>query len=204
MIRNIPLGVYVPGNTIIHRSPPLLKFLVLIVFILVTGIVIKTPIPAVYCVIISAVLFVIARIPLKIAFGQLWPPLPILLFLGAFQWWQLGFSRTAAIVLVIFSSLMLAILLTLTTTVDAMMEAMEKALAPTARFGVPVEIIVLAFSLTIRLIPLTLGTVYEVLDARKARGATFSLAAFGTPVIIRSIKRARNIADALVARGAGD
>ena len=91
MIRNIPLGVYVPGNTIIHRSPPLLKFLVLIVFILVTGIVIKTPIPAVYCVIISAVLFVIARIPLKIAFGQLWPPLPILLFLGAFQWWQLGF-----------------------------------------------------------------------------------------------------------------
>lgn len=204
MIRNIPLGVYVPGNTIIHRSPPLLKFLVLIVFILVTGIVIKTPIPAVYCVIISAVLFVIARIPLKIAFGQLWPPLPILLFLGAFQWWQLGFSRAAAIVLVIFSSLMLAILLTLTTTVDAMMEAMEKALAPTARFGVPVEIIVLAFSLTIRLIPLTLGTVYEVLDARKARGATFSLAAFGTPVIIRSIKRARNIADALVARGAGD
>lgn len=185
MIRNIPLGVYVPGNTIIHRSPPLLKFLVLIVFILVTGIVIKTPIPAVYCVIISAVLFVIARIPLKIAFGQLWPPLPILLFLGAFQWWQLGFSRAAAIVLVIFSSLMLAILLTLTTTVDAMMEAMEKALAPTARFGVPVEIIVLAFSLTIRLIPLTLGTVYEVLDARKARGATFSLAAFGTPVIIR-------------------
>ena len=173
MIRNIPLGVYVPGNTIIHRSPPLLKFLVLIVFILVTGIVIKTPIPAVYCVIISAVLFVIARIPLKIAFGQLWPPLPILLFLGAFQWWQLGFSRAAAIVLVIFSSLMLAILLTLTTTVDAMMEAMEKALAPTARFGVPVEIIVLAFSLTIRLIPLTLGTVYEVLDARKARGATF-------------------------------
>ncbi len=204
MIRNIPLGVYVPGTTIIHQAPPLLKFVILIIFIIGTGIGIETPIAALGCVGIVAVLFIIARIPLRIAIGQLWPPLPVLLLLGAFQWWQLGFSRAATIVMVIFSALMLATLLTLTTTVEEMMEAMEKALAPTARIGVPVEIIVLAFSLTIRLLPLMFSTVYEVLDARKARGATFSITAFGTPVLIRSIRRARNIADALLARGAGD
>lgn len=204
MIRNVPLGVYVPGTTIIHRMPPLLKFFTLIAFILITSIWVSQPLVAGICVAGATLAFVLARIPPTIAIGQLWPPLPLLLCLGAFQWWQLGISKAATVTLVIFASLMLAVLVTLTTTVEAMMEAMEKALAPTARFGVPVETIVLAFSLTIRLIPLMFSTVYEVLDARKARGATFSLAAFGTPVVIRSIKRARNVADALVARGAGD
>ena len=59
-------------------------------------------------------------------------------------------------------------------------------------------------SMTIRLIPLMLGTVNEVLDARKARGAGFSLCAFGTPIIVRSIRRARAMAEALQARGVGD
>lgn len=204
MIRNVPLGVYVPGTTIIHRMPPLMKFFILIIFILITSIWVTQPLVAVSCVAGATIAFILARIPLSVAIGQLWPPLPLLLCLGAFQWWQLGFSKAATVTLVIFASLMLAVLVTLTTTVEAMMEAMEKALAPTARLGVPVETIVLAFSLTIRLIPLMFSTVYEVLDARKARGATFSLTAFGTPVVIRSIKRARNIADALVARGAGD
>lgn len=204
MIRNVPLGVYVPGTTIIHRMPPLLKFFILIIFILITSIWVTQPLVAGICVAGATVVFVLARIPPLIAFSQLWPPLPLLLCLGAFQWWQLGFPKAATVTLVIFASLMLAVLVTLTTTVEAMMEAMEQALAPTARFGVPVETIVLAFSLTIRLIPLMFSTVYEVLDARKARGATFSLTAFGTPVVIRSIKRARNIASALIARGAGD
>jgi len=204
MIRNVPLGVYVPGATIIHRMPPLVKFFILIIFILITSIWVTQPLVAGICVAGATVAFVLARIPLTIAIGQLWPPLPLLLCLGAFQWWQLGFSKAATVTLVIFASLMLAVLVPLTTTVEAMMDAMEKALPPTARLGVPVETIVLAFSLTIRLIPLMFSTVYEVLDARKARGATFSLTAFGTPIVIRSIKPARNIADALVARGAGD
>ena len=84
------------------------------------------------------------------------------------------------------------------------MHSVEKMLLPFERFGLPVETITLAISLTLRLIPLQLATVNEVLDARKARGAGFSIVAFGTPVIIRSIRRARNIGDALLARGAGD
>jgi len=96
------------------------------------------------------------------------------------------------------------VLLTLTTTIEEMMDALERALRPTARLGVPVDTIVLTISLTIRLIPLMLNTINEVLDARKARGAAFSITAFGTPVIIRSIRRAHHIADALWARGAGD
>ena len=114
------------------------------------------------------------------------------------------FDFAATTVLTLFSAVMAAMLLTLTTRLEALMNAVERMLQPFARFGLPVETITLAISLTIRLIPLQLATVKEVLDARKARGAGFSIAAFGTPVIIRSIKRARNIGDALLARGAGD
>lgn len=204
MIRNIPLGVYVPGVTAIHRMPPLWKFLVLFAFIISTSIVVKDPRVAAALVLVAAVLYAVARIPVHVAWGQLWPSLPLLIILGLFQWWQKDFSFALNVTLLIFSSLMMAMLLTLTTKLAAIMEAFEQALAPLARFGVPVENIVLALSLTLRLIPLMLGTVNEVLDARKARGAAFSITAFGTPVLIRSIRRARAIADALWARGAGD
>ena len=85
-----------------------------------------------------------------------------------------------------------------------MMEAFERALQPFAKLGLPVENLSLAMSLTIRLLPLMLGTVNEVLDARKARGAGTSLLAFGTPVVIRSIRRAQAMGEALQARGVGD
>ena len=95
-------------------------------------------------------------------------------------------------------------LLTLTTTVEALLDSLDKAMQPLARFGVPVDLISLTIALTIRLIPLMLQTANEMLDARKARGAGFSVAAFGTPLVIRAVRRARMIAEALVARGAVD
>ena len=204
MRQNIPLGVYVPGTTIIHRLNPSIKFVSLIVFIIASTIWAHTLTHAGICLAAPWLLLAVAKIPPKIVWGQLWPPLPFLLFLGAFNWWQQGWEKALVVTLVIMSSIGMAAVLTLTTTVAEMLEALEKALSPTARFGVPVESISLAISLTIRLIPLQFATVGEVLDARKARGADFSITAFGAPVMIRSIRRARVIGDALLARGVGD
>lgn len=203
-MHSLPMGVYVASNSPIHRMPALWKFPLLLIFIIGGTILTTTPLVAGALVIFVACLYLIARIPLGLAWNQWWPVLPVLLVLGAFQWWQRGPAFAATTVLVIFSAVMAAMLLTLTTRLEALMEAVEKMLLPFERFGVPVESITLAISLTIRLIPLQLATVGEVLDARKARGAGFSIVAFGTPVLIRSIRRARNIGDALLARGAGD
>ena len=204
MRQNIPLGVYVPGTTIIHRLNPSIKFVSLIVFIIASTIWAHTLTDAAICRAVPWVLPAVANRPPKTAWGQRWPPLPLLLFLRAFNWWQQGWEKALVVTLVIMSSIGMAAVLTLTTTVAEMLEALEKALSPTARFGVPVESISLAISLTIRLIPLQFATVGEVLDARKARGADFSITAFGAPVMIRSIRRARVIGDALLARGVGD
>lgn len=204
MPKNIPLGFYVDADTIIHRIPAAVKFLTLIAFILVTSLAVKTVAWAALSLAIPLVLFPVARIPLRVAVGQLAPPLFLLLALAAFQWWQKDLTSAAIMFLTVYAAVTAAVLLTLTTKVSEMMDSFERALAPLGKLGVPVENITLAMSLTIRLLPLMLGTVLEVLDARKARGATASLTAFGTPVIIRSIRRARAMGEALHARGVGD
>lgn len=203
-MRNIPLGVYVDVDSPVHRLSARWKFPLLLLFIIGGTILAKTPVAAGALVITIGLLYILARIPLRTAWSQWWPVLPVLLVLGAFQWWQRGLPFASTTVMVIFSSLMAAMLLTLTTRLEEMMETVERMLKPFERFGLPVETITLAISLTIRLIPLQLATVMEVLDARKARGTGFSIVAFGTPVLVRSIRRARNIGDALLARGAGD
>ncbi|QGU04839.1 energy-coupling factor transporter transmembrane component T family protein [Corynebacterium comes] len=203
-MRSIPLGVHLPGRTLIHRAPAGGKFLALLGFILASTLVVETPLVATGWLGLVAVGYVIARVPLRIAVGQTSPVLPVLLVLGAFQWWQRGLPFALTTVIVLFASVAAATLLTLTTTIIELMTAIEKGLSPFGRFGLPVETISLAVSLTIRLIPLQLATVNEVLAARKARGAGFSITAFGTPVLIRSIRRGRLLAEALIARGVAD
>lgn len=204
MPKNIPLGFYVDADTVIHRLPAALKFVALIAFILVTSLAVHTIPWAGLCLDLVFALYPVARIPFRVAVGQLAPPLYLLIALAAFQWWQKGFEDAAVMFLTVYAAVAAAILLTLTTQVSEMMDSFDRALAPLARFSVPVENITLAMSLTIRLLPLMLSTVLEVLDARKARGATASLTAFGTPVVIRSIRRARAMGEALQARGVGD
>mgnify|MGYP002084919522 CR=1 FL=1 len=203
-MRNIPLGLHLPGDTLIHRAPAGRKFLALLTFILLSTFLVQTPLAAAVWLGVVAVGYAAARVPLRIAVGQTAPVLPVLLVLGAFQWWQRGLDFALTTVLVLFASVAAAALLTLTTTIAELMGAIEKGLAPFARFGLPVETISLAVSLTIRLIPLQLATVQEVLAARKARGAGFSITAFGTPVLIRSIRRGRLLGEALIARGVAD
>ena len=203
-MRHIPLGVHLPGDTAIHRLPAGVKFLALLAFILTsTFLVTGSPVAAVWCAVVLAG-YVVARVPVRVALGQVLPVVPVLAVLGAFQWWQRGWEFALTTVLVLLASVAAAALLTLTTTIAELMAAIERGLSPFARFGLPVETISLAVSLTLRLIPLQLATVHEVLAARKARGAGFSIAAFGTPVLVRSIRRARLLAEALIARGAAD
>lgn len=204
MPQNIPLGFYVDADTFIHRLPAWVKFVVLIAFIISTTIFAKTIPVAVGCAVVALAVYPLARIPARVAWGQLYPPLYLLVALAALQWWQQDLETAVTTFFSIYAAIVAAVLLTLTTKVSEMMKSFEKALAPLGKLGLPVENISLAMSLTIRLLPLMLGTVQEVMDARKARGAGTSLLAFGTPVVIRSIRRARAMGEALQARGVGD
>ncbi|GAB3941328.1 energy-coupling factor transporter transmembrane component T family protein [Corynebacterium tapiri] len=197
---NVPLGVYIPGTSVIHRTPVLLKLAVLVAYVIVVAL----GAPLIVAVPLVALGYLCARIPVRIAAGQILPALPILVPLAAVQWWQASLAVALTTIIGLLATIAAAALMTLTTTVAELMDALERGLSPFARFGLPVETISLAISLTIRLIPLQLHSAQEILQARAARGASWSITAFGVPFIVRAIQRARKLAEALVARGVGD
>lgn len=200
----IPLSVYVPSGSVIHRIPSGIKLVTLIAFVLGVTIFARTPLAAGVALAVASLGYLIARIPVRTALWQMFGAVPLLLFLAIFQGFSVSWSRAAVLFMTLLACVVAATLLTLTTRVTDLMDTLDRAMAPLARFGVPVETISLAVSLTLRMIPLQVQSVREVLDARRARGAKGSVAAFGVPLIIRTVRRSRATSDALLARGVGD
>jgi len=198
------MGVYVPGTTPVHRASPATKFAGLLLFIILITVLPTKPWHPLAAAGGVAVLYAVAKIPLRTALRQVLPILPFMAFIGAFLWWQNGLEKMLITVFGLIAALMAASLFTLTTTIEDLMEALETNMAPLERIGVPVDTVSLAIALTIRQIPVLLGTANESLDARKARGANLSLLAFGTPLVIRSVRHAQLTGEALMARGAVD
>ncbi|MEY8565301.1 energy-coupling factor transporter transmembrane protein EcfT [Corynebacteriaceae bacterium 7-707] len=203
----VPLGIYHPGDSLLHRTAPGVKIAVLSVFLVVSAVTVTTWVGGAVSVALVGLAALVGRIPARLMLRQLSGALPLLVFLGLMLWWRTDAQQAVTMVLVLFAAVAAAITLTLTTRVSELMDTFDRLLAPTARLGVPVDQVSLALTLTIRLIPLQVQAVNEVLDARRARGSRsvgLSLTAFGVPVLVRTILRARAVADALRARGAAD
>lgn len=200
----VPMGVYVPGRSLIHRAPTGPKLCMVMAIIAVTAVFGRSMFVAVGGITLVACLYAAAGIPFRIAVRQLLAPIPIIVFIGAITWWKDNLSIALCTAATLLTAIGVAILLSLTTTIEQMMDALEHGLTPLTRVGFPTEKILIAMSLTMRLIPLTALTVAEILEARRARGLGFSPSAFGVPLIVRSLLRAKAFGEALISRGVGD
>lgn len=98
----------------------------------------------------------------------------------------------------------LAGLLTLTTSVTAMLDTVERALSPLRRVGVDASRVALVLALTIRSIPVIGGLAGQIRDALRARGRSRSVRAYAVPLVVRSLRQADALGEALVARGIDD
>jgi|GEM_PF-839179 len=76
----------------------------------------------------------------------------------------------------------------------------DKAALPLARLGVNPARVSLAVSLTLRFIPVVAQTVQDVREAQRARGIEKNMLALAVPVIVRTLKMADDVADAIDAR----
>ena len=197
----VPLAVYVPGRSLIHRTPTAAKLTAVAGTILLTAVFGRHWPVAYGGLMLVLALYALARIPLATAAKQLLGPLPVVIFIGALTWWRESLDIALCTVSTLFTAIAIAILLTLTTTIEEMMDTLETGLTPLTKRGFPTEKILIAFSLTMRLIPLTALTVSEILEARRARGLSFSPSAFGVPLIVRSLLRAKALGEALISRG---
>lgn len=198
-----PIGLYQPGNSWLHRIPAGLKLLLLLV-IIVYVVSLNEPWEFGVAAVAIAGVYAATGIRAVVAWRQLWPLRWMVLVVGVFQLifstWQQAVIVCAGLLL----SVALAALLTLTTRVSAMLDVFQKVLRPLRHFGVDPDRVGLVLALTIRCVPLMVTIVDEVDQARKARGAGFSLQALAAPVVIRALRSADEIGDALVARGVDD
>ncbi|MBO6827671.1 MAG: energy-coupling factor transporter transmembrane protein EcfT [Sneathiella sp.] len=192
------LTLYVPRNSWLHRLPAGAKFLALIgvgtAIFWVPNIEIMAGVA-----LISCLLFASAKIPLMKVYDQLKPAFWALLIIFLAQWYLEGLEYAGYVTLRFTALILLASLLTLTTRSDAMIAVIEKALRPFDRW-ISVEKVSLAFSLTLRFIPLMRSVTAEVREAQKARGLDRSLIALMIPVIIRTLKTATEVGEAVEAR----
>jgi biotin transport system permease protein len=72
------------------------------------------------------------------------------------------------------------------------------------RVGVDPERIGLLLALGVRCVPVVVGLAEQVRDAQRARGLGASPRAFAVPLIVRSLRHADALGEALVARGVED
>jgi len=197
------LGLYRPGTSLLHRTPALVK-LAAMLFAGVGSIFLAHAWQVGVAIALVLACFLLVGIPLLTALKQVRPLLWVVAFVGAFQVIAAGWERAFAVVGVIAALVLLASLITLTTRTTDMVDAVVKVSTPLRFLGVKPERVGLLLALGIRSVPVVVGLAEEVRDAQRARGLTASPRAFAVPLIVRSLRRADALGEALVARGVDD
>jgi biotin transport system permease protein len=197
------LGLYVPGDSLLHRARAGLKLALLALGLSIITL-LATPAAVLVALAVAVALAAIARLPPATVLAQVRPLAWVLVIVGAAQVW-LGGWRTATVVC---GSLLVAVLgaalVTLTTRTQDLLDALVGALRPLRRLGVDPDRVALVLALVIRSVPVLARIVEEVHQARVARGAQRSMRAFAVPVVIRTVRYADRLGEALIARGADD
>ncbi len=196
-------GIYQPGATFLHRMPAGAKLLAMAAISVVT-VVFRSPVTSVGLLAVVIVLLAVARVRLALLLRTLRGLLVVMTLITAYQVWQQGWAHAVTVVGALVGLILLATVLTVTTSVDEMLDTVTRAVAPFRRFGVDPDMVALAFSLMIRGIPTTIELASETRQAAMARGLERNPRALVTPMVLRTVAHARATGEALHARGVGD
>jgi biotin transport system permease protein len=153
---------------------------------------------------VALVLYAVAGLSPRTLAGQLRPLLWVGLLTALFHVVVNGWERAAVVVGVLAVLVLVAALVTLTTRTTDLVDAVVFACRPLTVFRVDPERIGLLIALGIRCVPVVVGLAEDVRDAQRARGLTASPRAFAVPLIVRSLRHADALGEALAARGLDD
>lgn len=226
-LKDITLGQYFPGNTILHRLDPRAKILLLIFFIVALFMAKNA---AGYALVIAAlfVAILISKVGFKAVFRGLKAVLVILIFTAALNilyttgegeplisfwiiniYWE-GIRTAIFMVLRIMTLISGTFLLTYTTSPVRLTDALESLLGPLKKLHVPVHELSMMMSIALRFIPLLIEETDKIMSAQKARGADFetgglvqkakSLVPLLVPLFISAFRRADELATAMECR----
>ena len=170
MLKDITLGQYFPGESVIHRLDARFKIILTTLFIVmlfVTQKALGLAVGGVFCLFAIA----LSRIPAKMFVKSIKPIVPILIFTSLlnllfidkgtvlFAWkfihiTQGGIQTSVFMVIRIMFLIAGTSLLTYTTSPIQLTDAIERLLSPLKKLHVPVHEIALMMSITLRFIPI--------------------------------------------------
>lgn len=225
MIRDITLGQYYSGNSLIHRLDSRVKIVGTLIFII--GLfVIDSFVGFAIATVCLAVVIKISKVPLKFMIKGLKPIFLIILFtffLNMFmikgeviaEFWILKITKeglyqalfmTFRLVLLIIGSSVL----TLTTKPINLTDGIEYLLKPFAKVGLPAHELAMMMTIALRFIPTLLEETDKIMKAQQARGADFEtgnifqrakrLIPILVPLFISAFRIAQDMAMAMEAR----
>ncbi|MGI6585744.1 MAG: energy-coupling factor transporter transmembrane component T family protein [Lutisporaceae bacterium] len=225
MIKDITIGQYIPGDTIIHNLDPRIKIIITFVFITLLFFV-GNYFSYLYIIAFMGLAIVLSKISPKFIIKGLKPLIVIIaltVILNVFMtqgeviyriWrlsitreglYQAGFMGLRLIFLITGASL-----LTLTTSPIALTDGIEKLLSPLKRIGVPAHELAMMMTIALRFIPTLLEETDKIMKAQMARGADFetgnlinrarAMVPLLVPLFISAFRRADELALAMEAR----
>lgn len=195
------LGIYLPGDSPAHRWPAWIKYLLMFGMGLPPFFLANLWVSAASLALSVIILLVLARIPPGIGLSL---PVMFWVMMGILVGYHALFTTLTTGVLYLLNlltALCYARILTMTTPVGALMDAVAKGLRPLEAIGVNSQKAALAFALMWRSIPYLLGSVAEVRAAARARGIQAHALRFITPVIVGAVGYGLTTGDAIRARG---
>jgi biotin transport system permease protein len=197
------IGGYIPGDSVLHRLPAGGKLLMLAFASLVLF-----PVndPRLLCLALGAVLClfpVLGRGGLH-ALRALKPLVAILAFVLALHALLGSFSLGLIVSLRLATLVLLATLVTVTTRMDSMMDALRPVLRPVAWFGLSERRLALAVALVVRFTPFIVDLGRQLQEAYRARSGRRGHVKLVAPLCLQALNAADHVAEALAARGGAD
>lgn len=197
------LGLYRPGTSVLHRTPAGPKLLALVV-LGATSVFLTAWWLVLAVLALVLVGYAVAGIGPRTIVQQVRPLLWLLLFTAAYHLWAATWQRAVVVTFTIVLLVLAAALVTLTTPTSRLIDAVVRVLGPFRRFGVDPDRVGLMLTLGIRCVPLVADLAAQVREAQLARGTGTSWKAFAVPLIVRALRDADAMGEALVARGVDD
>ncbi|MGY6271625.1 energy-coupling factor transporter transmembrane component T family protein [Achromobacter denitrificans] len=192
--------LYVPGGTLLHRLPAWLKLLALMAA--GAGLFLLRDPRALALAFVAAAVLVWST---GVAAGTVWRQVKglawALLAVGGFTAWFQGGMAALAVLLRVAALVGLALAVTLATRTSDLIAVCEKALMPLQRAGlVDAGKVALALALALRFVPEIWRNFQEIREAQAARGLGANPVALIVPLIVLTLKRAQEVAEAIDAR----
>lgn len=228
MLKDITFGQYYESGSVIHKTDPRAKILLLIVLIVFIFLA-QNAFALGFAAVSVAAILLISRVPLKLYLKNMKAILPVLIFtmlINMFygdegkvlvEIWKLtvttgGISRAVFMASRIALLIFISSALTYTTTPNDLTDAIERLLSPLKFIGLKSAVHTLAMMMTIalRFIPTLIEEAEKIMNAQKARGADLengklkervkALIPILIPLLISSVRRAYELAEAMECR----